>query len=130
MADPAISDPLLADQPMTLFRRVIALALRGEFDAAIADAVGMWESWLRAGSPPGHWMAPAAYAGVLVDGCAATATVCGNGVTAPPGLRPADREEHRYLRGVRRRPGRVAPGSARRSRPRSGRARHRRATLV
>lgn len=67
-ADPATSDPLVADQPMTLFRRVIALALRGEFDAAITDAVGMWESWLRAGSPPGHWMAPAAYAGALVHG--------------------------------------------------------------
>ena len=68
MADPATSDPLAADQPMTLFRRVIALALRGDFDAAIADATGMWESWLRAGGPPGHWMAPAAYAGVLVHG--------------------------------------------------------------
>ena len=68
MAEAATSDAIAADQPMTLFRRIIALALRGEFDAAIADAVGMWESWQRAGSPPGHWMAPAAYAGVLVHG--------------------------------------------------------------
>ena len=68
MADPATSDPLAADQPMTLFRRVIALALQGEFDAAIADATGMWQAWLRAGAPPGQWMAPAAYAGVLVHG--------------------------------------------------------------
>jgi predicted ATPase/DNA-binding CsgD family transcriptional regulator len=68
MADPASSDPLAADQPMTLFRRVIALALRGDFDAAIADATGMWQAWLRAGSPPAHWTAPAAYAGVLVCG--------------------------------------------------------------
>ena len=68
MADQATSDAIVADQPMTLFRRVIALALRGEFDAAIADAAGMWESWLRAGAPPGQWMAPAAYAGELVHG--------------------------------------------------------------
>ena len=53
---------------MTLFRRVIALALRGDFDAAIADATGMWQAWLRAGAPPAHWTAPAAYAGVLVCG--------------------------------------------------------------
>ena len=68
MADPAASDPLAADQPMTLFRRVIALALQGDFDAAIADATAMWQAWLRAGAPPGHWMAPAAYAGVLIYG--------------------------------------------------------------
>ena len=68
MADLAARDPLAADQPMTLFRRVIALALQGDFDAAIADAAGMWQAWLRAGAPPGHWMAPAAYAGVLVYG--------------------------------------------------------------
>ena len=49
MADPAVSDPLAADQPMTLFRRVIALALQGEFDAALAAATGMWRAWLRAG---------------------------------------------------------------------------------
>jgi predicted ATPase/transcriptional regulator with XRE-family HTH domain len=68
MADPATSDPLAADQPMTLFRRVIALALRGDFDAALADATGMWQAWLRAGAPPAYWVAPAAYAGVLVCG--------------------------------------------------------------
>ena len=68
MADPAASDPLAADQPMTLFRRVIALALQGDFDAAIADATAMWQAWLRAGAPPGHWMAPAAYAGVSIYG--------------------------------------------------------------
>ncbi|HEY2638716.1 MAG TPA: LuxR C-terminal-related transcriptional regulator [Streptosporangiaceae bacterium] len=66
MADPATSDPLVADQPMTLFRRVIPLTLRGEFDAALADVAGMWESWLRAGSSAGHWMAPAAYAAGLI----------------------------------------------------------------
>jgi predicted ATPase/DNA-binding CsgD family transcriptional regulator len=66
MADPASSDPLAADQPMTLFRRVIALALQGDFDAAIADATGMWQAWLRAGAPPAHWTAPAAHASVLV----------------------------------------------------------------
>jgi predicted ATPase/DNA-binding CsgD family transcriptional regulator len=68
MADPTISDPLAADQPMTLFRRVIPLALQGYFDAAIADATAMWQAWLRAGAPSGHWMAPAAYAGVLIHG--------------------------------------------------------------
>ena len=68
MADPASSDPLAADQPMTLFRRVIALALQGDFDAALADATGMWQAWLRAGTPPAHWTAPAAYAGVLACG--------------------------------------------------------------
>jgi predicted ATPase len=68
MADPATSDPLAADQPMTLFRQVIALALQGDFDTAIADATAMWQAWLRAGAPPGHWMAPAAYAGVLIHG--------------------------------------------------------------
>jgi hypothetical protein len=67
-ADPAVSDPLAADQPMTLFRRVITLALRGDFDAALADATGMWRAWLRAGTPPSQWSAPAAYAGVLVCG--------------------------------------------------------------
>jgi hypothetical protein len=50
------------------FRRVIALALQGDFDAALADASGMWQAWLRAGAPPAHWLAPAAYAGVLVCG--------------------------------------------------------------
>ena len=68
MADPATSDPLVADQPMTLFRRVIALALQGDFEAALADASGMWQAWLRAGAPPAHWLAPAAYTGVLVCG--------------------------------------------------------------
>ena len=66
MADLAAGNPLVGDQPMTLFRRVIALALQGDFDAAIADATGMWQAWLRAGAPSAHWMAPAAYAGVLV----------------------------------------------------------------
>jgi hypothetical protein len=28
----------------------------------------MWQAWLRAGAPPAHWLAPAAYAGVLVCG--------------------------------------------------------------
>jgi hypothetical protein len=50
---------------MTLFRRVIALALQGDFDPAIADAAAMWQAWLRAGRPPAYWTAPAAYAGVL-----------------------------------------------------------------
>jgi predicted ATPase/DNA-binding CsgD family transcriptional regulator len=68
MADPASSDPLAADQPMTLFRRVIALALQGDFDAALADATGMWQAWRRAGAPPAHWTAPAAYAGILIYG--------------------------------------------------------------
>lgn len=68
MSDLAAGNPLAGDQPMTLFRRVIALALQGDFDAAIAQATAMWKSWLRAGRPPGHWMAPAAYAGVLVHG--------------------------------------------------------------
>jgi predicted ATPase/DNA-binding CsgD family transcriptional regulator len=66
MADLAVGNPLVGDQPMTLFRRVIALALQGDFDAAIANAAGMWQAWLRAGAPPAHWMAPAAYAGVLI----------------------------------------------------------------
>ena len=66
MADLAAGNPLVGDQPMTLFRRVIALALQGDFDAAIADAAGMWRAWLRAGAPSAHWTAPAAYAGVLV----------------------------------------------------------------
>ena len=66
MADLAAGNPLAGDQPMTLFRRVIALALQGDFDAAIADAAGMWQAWLRAGAPPAHWTAPAAHAGVLV----------------------------------------------------------------
>ena len=68
MADLAARDPIAADQPMTLFRRIIALALQGDFDAAIAEAGRMWEAWLRTGAPPGHWMAPAAYAGVLAHG--------------------------------------------------------------
>lgn len=68
MADPASSDPLAADQPMTLFRRVIALALRGDFDAAVTDATAMWQACVRAGAPPAQWTAPAAYAGVLVCG--------------------------------------------------------------
>jgi hypothetical protein len=66
MADLAARNPLVGDQPMTLFRRVIALALQGDFDAAIADATGMWQAWLRAGEPSAHWTAPAAYAAVLV----------------------------------------------------------------
>jgi predicted ATPase/DNA-binding CsgD family transcriptional regulator len=65
MADLAAGNPLVGDQPMTLFRRVIALTLQGDFDAAIADATGMWHAWLRAGTPPAHWTAPAAYACVL-----------------------------------------------------------------
>ena len=65
MADLAAGNPLAGDQPMTLFRRVIALALQGDFDAAIADAAGMWQAWLRAGTPPAHWTAPAAHAAVL-----------------------------------------------------------------
>jgi hypothetical protein len=68
MADLAAGNPLVADQPMTLFRRVIALALQGDFDAAMAEAAAMWESWLRTGAPPANWTAPAAYAGVLVHG--------------------------------------------------------------
>ena len=40
MADLAAGNPLVGDQPMTLFRRVIALALQGDFDAAISDATG------------------------------------------------------------------------------------------
>jgi predicted ATPase/DNA-binding CsgD family transcriptional regulator len=67
MADLAAGNPLVADQPMTLFRRVIALALQGEFDAALADATGMWQAWLQAGTPPAYWTAPAAYAGVLIS---------------------------------------------------------------
>jgi predicted ATPase/DNA-binding CsgD family transcriptional regulator len=65
MAELAAGDPLAGDQPMTLFRRVIALALQGDFDPAIADAAAMWQAWLRAGRPPAYWTAPAAYAGVL-----------------------------------------------------------------
>ena len=65
MADLAAGNPLAGDQPMTLFRRVIALALQGDFDAAIGDAAGMWQAWLRAGTPPAHWTAPAAHAAVL-----------------------------------------------------------------
>ena len=65
LADLAAGDPLAGDQPMALFRRVIALALQGDFDPAIADAAAMWQAWLRAGRPPAHWTAPAAYAGVL-----------------------------------------------------------------
>jgi hypothetical protein len=49
MADLAASDPMAAGQPMTLFRRIIALALAGNFDTAIAEASGMWEAWLRTG---------------------------------------------------------------------------------
>jgi predicted ATPase len=68
MADLAVGDPIVTDQPMTLCRRVLALALQGRFDAAIAEATGMWEAWLRTGRPPARWMAPATYAGVLVHG--------------------------------------------------------------
>jgi predicted ATPase/DNA-binding CsgD family transcriptional regulator len=68
MADRAVGDSIAADQPMALSRRVVALALQGNFDAAIAQATAMWEAWLRAGAPPANWMAPAAYAGVLVYG--------------------------------------------------------------
>jgi predicted ATPase/DNA-binding CsgD family transcriptional regulator len=66
MADVAAGNPLVGDQPMTLFRRVIALSLQGDFDAAIADATGMWQAWVRAGEPPADWTAPAAHAAVLV----------------------------------------------------------------
>jgi hypothetical protein len=68
MAEPTSSDSLAADQPMTLFRRVIALALPGHFDAAAADATSMWQAWQRAGTPSANWAAPAAYAGVLISG--------------------------------------------------------------
>jgi hypothetical protein len=60
MAEPARSDSLAADQPMTLFRRVIALALQGHFDAALADATSMWQAWQRAGTPSASRTAPAA----------------------------------------------------------------------
>jgi len=68
MADRAVGDSIAADQPMALSRRVVALALQGNFDAAIAQATAMWEAWLRTGAPPANWMAPAAYAGALAHG--------------------------------------------------------------
>jgi hypothetical protein len=68
MANPATRDPLAADQPMTLFRRVIALA---------REATSM----PRSPTPPAcgnhgcgqehrqaTWLAPAAYAGAFVCG--------------------------------------------------------------
>ena len=68
MADLAAGNPIAADQPMTLFRRVIALALQGNFDTAIAEATAMWEAWLRTGATAGPLDGAAAYAGVLVHG--------------------------------------------------------------
>jgi predicted ATPase/DNA-binding CsgD family transcriptional regulator len=68
MADRAVGDSIAADQPMALSRRVVALALQGNFDAAIAQATAMWQAWLRTGTPPANWMAPAAYAVALAHG--------------------------------------------------------------
>jgi len=68
MADRAVGDSIAADQPMALSRRVVALALQGNFHAAITEATAMWQAWLRTGAPPAGWMAPAAYAGALAHG--------------------------------------------------------------
>jgi hypothetical protein len=56
MADLAEGDPLVADQPLTLSRRVIPLALLGAFDSALSQATAM-EGWLTSGAPPARWMA-------------------------------------------------------------------------
>jgi predicted ATPase/DNA-binding CsgD family transcriptional regulator len=44
------------------------LALRGEFDEAVEQAIVMRQGWERAGRPPAGWMAPAFFAAALVHG--------------------------------------------------------------
>lgn len=49
-------------------RLVMALALLGAFDDALAQAAGMRETWERAGRPTAGWMAPSMLAAALVHG--------------------------------------------------------------
>ena len=131
MADLAASNPLAGDQPMTLFRRVIALALQGDFDAAIADAAGMWQAWLRAGAPPAHWTAPAAHAAVLVCDLRGDSDGAREWRDRAAKLAAGQhQEEPAPLRGVYPLPCRTAPRPARPGRRRPRRARHRRTALV
>jgi hypothetical protein len=47
---------------------VAALALQGDFDAALVQAEAMEDGWVRSGRPPAGWMAPAFFAAALVHG--------------------------------------------------------------
>jgi hypothetical protein len=47
---------------------VLPLVLQGRFDEALSYAAAMWESWQLAGRPASRWIAPAAYAAILVHG--------------------------------------------------------------
>jgi predicted ATPase/DNA-binding CsgD family transcriptional regulator len=63
------SDTIAAGQAHIMISKlVVPLALQGRFDEALSYASAMWESWQGAGRPASRWIAPAAYAAVLVHG--------------------------------------------------------------
>jgi hypothetical protein len=53
---------------LTTSRMVIPLALMGDFDGALTEAVAMRSAWERAGEPTASWMSSAALAAALVSG--------------------------------------------------------------
>ena len=63
------SDTIAGAEPhINASRMVIPLVLQGRFDEALEMAREMRDSWERAGRPTARWMAPAAYAIVLLHG--------------------------------------------------------------
>jgi hypothetical protein len=53
---------------LTTSRMVIPLALMGDFDGALTEAVAMRSAWERAGEPTASWMGSAALAAAMVCG--------------------------------------------------------------
>ena len=52
---------------MAASKLILPLVLQGRFDEAATQAAVMWETWQRAGRPPG-WLGPAVYGMVLAHG--------------------------------------------------------------
>lgn len=62
-------DPIGGAEPhINASRLVVPLVLQGRFPEALDAAGAMRDSWKRAGTPTARWMAPAAYAIVLLHG--------------------------------------------------------------
>jgi hypothetical protein len=62
-------DPIAPGVPhLVASHLLLPLALRGDFDAAMAQTAAMLEAWERAGRPHAGWMAPSVYGAALVCG--------------------------------------------------------------
>ncbi|MFG3713747.1 ATP-binding protein [Micromonospora sp. NPDC049460] len=62
-------DDLVSNHPYASASKLIpALALTGQFAAAVRHAGAMWAGWERAGSPPAPWLSPVILAAALAHG--------------------------------------------------------------